>query len=162
MMLSLFRFLPSWVYGLFPVFLELALTFGSGYLYGRHQANQANHLAEVGKMVESSESAREQERLINRNLSSIAEKHHKKFTDAKSQTDRLLADVRSGAMRLSVSASDKTGSDTAIASGDSRETRTELDAATAEALIGIAAEADSAIRQLNACIDAYGATDSFR
>lgn len=77
---------------------------------------------------------------------------------AKTERDRFNADVRSGAVRLSIPvASGQCASiaNTAPAAGHQHETRAELDTATAAALDAIAGDGDDATRQLNACIDAY-------
>lgn len=80
---------------------------------------------------------------------------------AKTERDRFMLDVRSGAVRMSIpiassqcAASTHAG-DSAAAPGDRRQARAELDPATAAALDAIAGDGDDATRQLNACIDAY-------
>ena len=77
---------------------------------------------------------------------------------AKTERDRFNADVRSGAVRLSIPVAGgqcAAVTDTATAAGHRVETRAELDPATAAALDAIAGDGDDATRQLNACIDAY-------
>ncbi|MGK5079647.1 lysis system i-spanin subunit Rz [Janthinobacterium sp. HLX7-2] len=77
---------------------------------------------------------------------------------AKTERDRFNADVRSGAVRLSIpvaSGQCAATADTSAAAGHWHETRAELDPATAAALDAIAGDGDNATRQLNACIDAY-------
>jgi prophage endopeptidase len=79
-------------------------------------------------------------------------------THAKTERDHFNADVRSGAVRLSIpiaSGQCAATADAAAAAGDRHQTRAELDAATAAALDAIAGDGDDATRQLNACIDAY-------
>ena len=79
-------------------------------------------------------------------------------THAKTERDRFNADVRSGAVRLSIpvaSGQCTATADTSTASGHRHEARAELDPATAAALDTIAGDGDDATRQLNACIDAY-------
>lgn len=79
-------------------------------------------------------------------------------THAKTDRDRFSLDVRSGAVRLSIPIDGgqcAATADTATASGHRRETRAELEPATAAALDAIAGDGDDATRQLNACIDAY-------
>jgi prophage endopeptidase len=89
-------------------------------------------------------------------LNETATKLKKENDAAKSQITTLRNDVASGAVRLSIAT--KTGlyasTDTAFTSGN-QQTRTELDPTAALGLIAIAADGDSAIRQLNACITAY-------
>jgi prophage endopeptidase len=82
-------------------------------------------------------------------------------THAKTERDHFNADVRSGAVRLSIPIA--SGHCTtapgpvhpAAAAGHRQQARAELDPATAAALDAIAGEGDDATRQLNACIDAY-------
>ncbi|WFR81419.1 lysis system i-spanin subunit Rz [Janthinobacterium rivuli] len=77
---------------------------------------------------------------------------------AKTERDRFNADVRSGAVRLSIpvaSGNCAATADATAAAGRRHETRAELDPATAAALDAIAGDGDDATRQLNACIDAY-------
>ncbi|OEZ90104.1 bacteriophage lysis protein [Janthinobacterium sp. HH107] len=79
-------------------------------------------------------------------------------THAKTERDRFNADVRNGAVRLSIpvaSGQCATTADSTAAAGHWHETRAELDPATAAALDAIAGDGDDATRQLNACIDAY-------
>lgn len=79
-------------------------------------------------------------------------------THAKTERDRFNADVRSGAMRLSIPIAGgqcAATADSAAAAGHRHQTRAELDPATAAALDAIAGDGDDATRQLNACIDAY-------
>ena len=77
---------------------------------------------------------------------------------AKAERDHFNADVRSGAVRLSIpvaSGQCAAIADTIAAAGHRHQTRAELDPATAAALDAIAGDGDDATRQLNACIDAY-------
>ncbi|TDY36840.1 lysis system i-spanin subunit Rz [Janthinobacterium sp. 75] len=79
-------------------------------------------------------------------------------THAKTERDRFNADVRSGAVRLSIPVAGghcAAAADTSSAAGHRIEARAELDPATAAALDAIAGDGDDATRQLNACIDAY-------
>ena len=79
-------------------------------------------------------------------------------THAKTERDRFNADVRSGAVRLSIpvaSGQCAATADSTVAASDQHQTRAELDPATAAALDAIAGDGDDATRQLNACIDAY-------
>lgn len=79
-------------------------------------------------------------------------------THAKTERDRFNADVRSGAVRLSIpvtSGQCAAPADTGPAAGNRSQARAELDPATAAALDAIAGDGDDATRQLNACIDAY-------
>lgn len=80
---------------------------------------------------------------------------------AKTERDRFNAEVRSGAVRMSIPIAGgqcTTVADpgnTAAAASDRHQARAELDSATAADLDAIAGDGDDAARQLNACIDAY-------
>ena len=77
---------------------------------------------------------------------------------AKNERDRFNANVRRGAVRLSIpvaSGQCAATADAAAAAGHRQEARAELDPATAAALDAIVGDGDDATRQLNACIDAY-------
>ena len=84
------------------------------------------------------------------------ETHH-----AQTDRDRFMADVRSGAIRLSIPVAKQCPgngpgpADSAAAGSNRQQARAELDGAAAAALDAIASDGDAAIRQLNACIDAY-------
>lgn len=92
-------------------------------------------------------------------IDAIAIAHEKEMDDAKAQMDSLRAAVRAGAVRLSVpvksAACPAAASGNPAAAGEPAETRAELVPAAADALIGIAADGDAAVRDLNSCIDAY-------
>ena len=78
-------------------------------------------------------------------------------THAKTERDRFMLDVRSGAVRVSIpiAGSCSAAADTPAADGNRHQARAELDPATAATLGAIAGDGDDATRQLNACIDAY-------
>ena len=79
-------------------------------------------------------------------------------THAKTERYRFNADVRSGAVRLSIPVAGgqcAATADPTAAASDQHQARAELDPATAAALDAIAGDGDDATRQLNACIDAY-------
>lgn len=77
---------------------------------------------------------------------------------AKTETDGLRADLRSARVRLSLPVTAPVcGVDrnSAAAAEPGAEARAELMPETADALVSIAVDGDSAVRQLNAVIDAY-------
>lgn len=94
-------------------------------------------------------------------ISELSTQHTKEMENAKVKIDGLLADVRTGKLRLSIAiaARPKTecGASSATSSGPGSEERVELMPETAANLIDIAADGDRAVRQLNGCIDAYNA-----
>ncbi|NIL23547.1 hypothetical protein HB991_13640 [Yersinia mollaretii] len=75
--------------------------------------------------------------------------------DGKKQTDRLVADLRSGNFRLSATvkanACSGTTATTGSVSGSDAEARAELSAANSEFLLRIGGEADEVVKQLGMC-----------
>ena len=103
--------------------------------YRRLEADSAKAIADQSKQLEDAQHA------------------------ATAQINSLRAGLRSGAVRLSVPAQGcgragpaNSPAATVNAAGAGRA---ELDGATSEALIGITSDGDTAIRERNACIDAY-------
>lgn len=91
-------------------------------------------------------------------LAAIEAKHQQENDDAKVKMDSLRNDVRTGAVRLSIAtraARQNTDAGNFTAAADNQETRSELVPAAAGALVSIASDGDGAMRDLNACIDAY-------
>ena len=98
------------------------------------------------------------ERAASAALAQRADHLTREQTHAKTERDRFNADVRSGAVRLSVpvtSGQCAATADSTAAASHRHQARAELDPATAAALDAIAGDGDDATRQLNACIDAY-------
>lgn len=101
------------------------------------------------------------ERAAGAALAQRADQLNQEQDHAKTERDRFMLDVRSGAVRVSIPvaggqcAATTDPVHTAAAGGDRRQARAELDPATAAALDAIAGDGDDATRQLNACIDAY-------
>ena len=98
------------------------------------------------------------ERAASVSLAQRADHLTQEQTHAKTERYRFNADVRSGAVRLSIPVAGgqcAATADPTAAAGDRHQTRAELEPATAAALDSIAAAGDAATRQLNACIDAY-------
>lgn len=85
--------------------------------------------------------------------------HHQEQTHAQAEINRLRAALRTGAVRLSVPTSGPAcpGPQNAGPAAGPEQARAELDPATADALVAITADGDTAIRELNACIDRYDA-----
>jgi len=118
--------------------------------YGKHEAETSTATAEANQR------ARTAERAASARLAKVATDHRKVVTDAQAQIDILRTDVRRGARRLSILTAGLSGCPGAApASRSGGETRADLDPATADTLVAIAADGDAAIRQANALIDAY-------
>lgn len=99
-------------------------------------------------------------------LGDVAELHKERMDDANAKITALRADVLTGAVRLSIAV--KAGpaaaagncaasGNPAVAGSAVEETRAELVPQVAYDLIGIAADGDDAVRDFNACHDAYEA-----
>lgn len=89
-------------------------------------------------------------------------RRHQERTHAQSQIQRLRAAVRSAAVRLSIPTTGPAcpaapGPEGASPAARPEQARAELAPEAADALVSIAADGDSAIRDLNACIDRYEA-----
>lgn len=89
-------------------------------------------------------------------IGQILDSNQKEKASAAQKMDRLDADLRSGALRLSIRTTAQAGSNHSAAAGLS-QARTDIDPADAAALVRITGEGDAAIRDLNTCIDGYEA-----
>ena len=144
-----------WV--LLGILLAVASSFGTGYLKGSNDENDRQKI----EIAALNAKARETEQAMAQVAQSYGQTLRKANNVAKAKEDKLRADIATGERRLfipvkapecAVSAT----SDTATASGDHSGTASaELDRKTADDLVAIAAEGDTAIRKLNACIQTY-------
>lgn len=111
------------------------------------------------KLVEATDEVRRVETEAAQRLHEVAARYGQEVKHAKTETDRLLSSLRTGGIRLSVPTANSCRYAEAInptfATGSRTEARSELATEAAATLIAIASEGDEAIRQLNACIDAY-------
>lgn len=105
---------------------------------------------------------RDAERNAGTDLAAQAATHKEEIENERKKRERFVADVRSGAVRLSIPivgggshCTAGTGTDSAAASGDRIEARAELAPEAGLALAAIADDGNDAIRQLNRVIDAY-------
>lgn len=98
------------------------------------------------------------ERTLQQTITAVHQARTKEQDHAKTTIDALRADVRAGAVRLSIATRSRgpaaSGADPGTGAA---EERAELVPAAAIALIDIAADGDDAVRDLNACIDQYNA-----
>lgn len=121
-----------------------------------HAANLATEVAKVASI----------EQQWQNDLGHVAEFHKEQMDDAQKKINALRADVLAGAVRLSVAVKAPAGAaggdapgQGAAATCSAQETRAELVPQAAYDLIGIAADGDDAVRDLNACIDSYHAIE---
>jgi hypothetical protein len=104
--------------------------------------------------------AREKEQILVATINTQSTKLAKANNNAKLQTEKLHSAIDDGSLRLRIPVQATvcpvhTASDTPVAAGDSVQATAELDAKISKSLIAITDDGDKAIRQLNACIDAY-------
>ena len=104
--------------------------------------------------------ARDKEQALITAIQTQSTKLQKANNEAKLQTQKLHSALDAGSLklRIPVKASNcavYTAPDTPVASGDSVQATAELDREVAKSLVAITDDGDKAIRQLNACIDAY-------
>lgn len=104
--------------------------------------------------------ARDKEQALLKAINTKTTQLVKANNEAKLQTQKLHSALDNGSLklRIPVKASNcavYTAPDTPVASGDSVQAGAEIDAEIAKSLIAITDDGDKAIRQLNACIDAY-------
>ena len=149
--MSLFN---PWV--LLGILLAIGSSFGTGYLKGSNDeiARQQLEIASLNAQ------AREKEQILVTAIQNQSLKLQKANQDAKLVQQKRNSDIAAGTLklRIPVKAPDcpvHTASDAPVASGDSVQATAELDRETAKNLIAITDDGDKAIRQLNACIDAY-------
>lgn len=103
--------------------------------------------------LKAEQAAREKEQAMQREADELRTVYEKEKKNAETEIADLRKRIQSGTVRLSVPTSRCTVSgNTGAATG---QARAELDPETADALVAIAADGDSAIRELNLCIDQY-------
>jgi cobalamin biosynthesis Mg chelatase CobN len=143
-------------YVLLGIVLAVLSAFGGGYWKGSEDEITRQQL-EIAKL---NAEARQKEQILVSAIQTQATKLQKANQDAKLVQQKRNADIDSGALRLRIPVKAthcpvQTTTDTAPASGDSVQATAELDREVAKSLIAITDDGDKAIRQLNACIDAY-------
>lgn len=107
------------------------------------------------------EKAMEENRNLHETVNQMQIRAKKENDDAKRENDLLLTRINRGTVRVSIPASACVDVSEAGHSGtDDRETRAELDPATAESILAVGRDGDTAIRDLNLCIDQYNAVKS--
>ena len=149
--MSLFN---PWV--LLGILMAVVGSFGGGYLKGSNDEVTRQQL----EIAALNAQAREKEKALIAAIQTQSIKLQKANQDAKLAQQKRNADIDSGALKLRIPVKAPvcpvhTPTDTPVASGDSVQATTELDGETAKSLVAITDDGDKAIRQLNACIDAY-------
>ena len=150
--MSLFN---PWV--ILGILMAVLSSFGGGYFKGEHD----EHTRQQIEIAALNAKARETEQAMAQVVQTYGQTLRKANDVAKVKEAKLRSDIASGERRLfiPVKAAEcaiSATSDTATASGDHSGTASaELDRKTADDLVAIAAEGDTAIRKLNACIQTY-------
>ena len=131
--------------------------FGGGYWYG--QWTESNHQLDEIQLL--NEQARVKEQALTTAVNTTANALRTSNEKAKIDIQKLHSALDSGALRLRLPVKTTctlpASTDPAPAPRDSVQADAELDTETAKRLIAITEDGDKAIRQLNACIDAYSA-----
>ena len=143
-------------YVLLAIVLSVLSAFGGGYYKGKHDETVRQQL----EIAALNAQARAKEQALVSAVSTQASKLQKANYDAKLAAKERDAAIASGALKLRIpvktpSCPVSTPDNPAPPSGNSVQATAELDRETAKNLIAITDDGDKAIRQLNACIDAY-------
>lgn len=147
--------LNPWV--ILGILMAVLSSFGGGYYKGEHD----EYTRQQVEIAALNAKARETEQAMAQVAQSYGQTLRKANNVAKAKEDKLRADIATGERRLFIpvkapQCAVSAASDTATASGDNSGTASaELDRKTADDLVAIAAEGDTAIRKLNACIQTY-------
>jgi len=149
--MSLFN---PWV--LLGILMAVVGAFGGGYLKGSDDENTRQQLEIAALNAE----ARVKEQALITVVQTQSNKLQKANQDAKLAQQKRNLDIDSGALRLRLPVKApvcpvQATADTPVASGDSSQEGSELDATTAKTLIAITDDGDEAIRQLTSCQQAY-------
>ncbi len=149
--MSLFN---PWV--LLGIIMSVMSAFGGGYYKGKHD----EHTRQQVEIAALNAKARETEQAMAQVAQTYGQTLRKANNAAKAKEDKLRADIASGSLSLRIPVKTQcsvpaAGDATVAAGGDSGTASAELDRQTAEALIAITAEGDTAIRKLNTCIQTY-------
>lgn len=128
----------------------------TGYIKGGSDESKRQQL-EIARL---NEQARVKEQALVSAVQTQANELVKANNNAKTVTQKRNSDIDSGALRLRIPVKAtacpiQTTADPTPAPRDSIQTGAELERETAKALVAITDDGDKAIRQLNACIDAY-------
>ena len=149
--MSLFN---PWV--LLGILMAVVGSFGSGYFKGSNDEVTRQQLEIAALNAE----ARVKEQALITAIQTQSNKLQKANQDAKLAQQKRNLDIDSGALKLRIPIQAPvcpvhTATDTSVASGDSVQATAEFDRETAKSLVAITDDGDKAIRQLNACIEAY-------
>ena len=136
--------------------LSLLASFGAGYYKG----GVDEFLKQQAEIARLNDEARQKEQALVTAVQTQATQLVKAEQNAKVLSQKRNADIDSGTLKLRIPVKTpicpiQATSDATITPRDSVQATTELDRETSKALIAITDDGDKAIRQLNACIEAY-------
>lgn len=123
----------------------------------QEQARSAQHRQ---ALQEASARIVHAEQQLQAQLTVLKQTHYQEIADAQARHDRLVAGLRAGAVRVSIPVAVPAACAAAAGGGPAaghREARAELTPEAGAALAAIAHEGDTAILDLNRCVDAYAA-----
>jgi len=143
--------------GVFVLVLSLAYNAGSRHTAAKYelqlsQEREANQQAIAAEML----ARREQEQAAAADAEAKDAKYREDQKNAKADFDKRVADISAQRVRVTIPIVSCRPAGANAGAGN-REARAELDPATAGRLAGIADDGDSAIRELNLCVDKYNA-----
>lgn len=144
-------------YVMLGILLAILSAAGSGYYKGKHDENTLQQV----EIAALNAKAKDTEQAMAQVAQTYAQTLRKANNVAKVKEDKLRADIAAGKRKLFIPVQApncpvSTPTDAPVADGDnSGEASAELSGQVSESLIAIAAEGDTAIRKLNACIESY-------
>ena len=143
-------------WAILSVVLATLFAFGGGYYKGEED-EASRQQAEIAALNQKS---RETEQRLIQDAYNATLKLKKAQANAQTLSQKRNADLDSGALKLRVpiqapECAVSTSTNAPTPAGNSIQATAELDRETAKNLIAITDDGDKAIRQLNACIDAY-------
>lgn len=131
---------------------SLLIGLAIGMAYGEYRVRTLKE-GYANELLKAEQQAREIERRQQAEKDALTAQFEKDKRNAQVEIDSLRKRIRTGSVKLSIPASSCTVSG---ATGVGiKQARAELDPEAADALVGIAADGDNAIRELNLCIDSY-------
>jgi len=140
--------------------VAMAAVFGAGAWQGSSSENQKWQLkdtqriaAQQAAQLQANELTRKREQQLIEKTLAIDTKYQEELNNAQTEINILRRAVRDGSVRLSVKSAKPSSLgayDSSAASGIDADARCELDQATADDLISITADGDTAIQQLTA------------
>lgn len=139
------------------VAIVMAMLFAGFGIFAHHEGYVKAKQEMAEEVTKANDAARETEQVLTDKLNTQTVTLRKAQKNADRKIEKIKLDVGTGALRLSIPAHScvQTPADAPIASGNSGDSRAELDRSTAETLISIAADGDAAIRKHQACVAVY-------